>query len=144
MHQRLRFSMIFRCNVSPSNNLDIKTPLVGSFSLVVVIHFSPLAAFWCQGSSNDSSYLNLSYKPITNWKFVSKEQKSVWSKSLRRKQITLNAGRMKLVELILIGNEIASILGNCPTIFAANIENKNEVIYCYVIISIFHGFKPDI
>ena len=51
---------------------------------------------------------------------------------------------MKLVELILIGNEIASILGNCPTIFAANIENKNEVIYCYVIISIFHGFKPDI
>merc|ERR1711868_291318 len=46
---------------------------------------------------------------------ASKEQKSVLSKSLRRKQITQNAGRTKLVESILIGNEIATILGNCPT-----------------------------
>ena len=34
-------------NGSPSKNPDIKTPLVVSFSLGVVIHFSPLAAFWC-------------------------------------------------------------------------------------------------
>ena len=38
-------------NWSPSNNPGIKTPLVASFSLGVVIHFSPLAGFWCQGSS---------------------------------------------------------------------------------------------
>ena len=40
-------------NGSASKNPDIKAPLVVSFSLGVVIHFSPLA-FWCQGSSKDS------------------------------------------------------------------------------------------
>ena len=45
------------CNGSYSKNPDIKTPLVVRFSLRVVIHFSPLAAFWCEGSSNDSHYI---------------------------------------------------------------------------------------
>ena len=44
-------------NGSPSKNSDIKTPLVVSFSLGVIIHFSPLAVFSCQGSSNNSPYL---------------------------------------------------------------------------------------
>ena len=39
-----KFSVIFKNNGSPSKNLYIKTPLVASFSLRVVIHFSPLAA----------------------------------------------------------------------------------------------------
>ena len=33
------------CKGSPSKNPDIKTPLVVSFSLEVIINFSPLAAF---------------------------------------------------------------------------------------------------
>ena len=37
---------------------DIKTPLVVSFSVRVALHFSPLAAFRCQGSSKDFHYLN--------------------------------------------------------------------------------------
>ena len=41
---------------SPLKNHDIKTPLVVSFSLWDLIQFSPLAAFWCQGSSEDSHY----------------------------------------------------------------------------------------
>ena len=49
-------SVILLNNVSLSKNPDIKTPLVVSFSLGVVIHFSPLEAFWCQDSSNDSHY----------------------------------------------------------------------------------------
>ena len=43
-------------NGCPSKNPDIKTSLVVSFSLRVVIHCSPLAAFWCQGSSKDCHY----------------------------------------------------------------------------------------
>ena len=44
-------------NRSPSKNPAIKTPLVVSFSLRVSVHFSPLAAFSCQGSSKDSHYI---------------------------------------------------------------------------------------
>ena len=44
-------SSIFPSKGSPSKNPDIKRPLVVSFALGVVIHFSPLAACWCQGSS---------------------------------------------------------------------------------------------
>ena len=50
-----------RGNGSPSKNPDIKTPLVMSFSLGVIIHFSPLAAFWWQGSFYDSHYLSQTY-----------------------------------------------------------------------------------
>ena len=50
----------FEINGSPSKNPDIKTPLVVSFLLGVVIHFSPLAAFSCQGSSKDSHCSSLS------------------------------------------------------------------------------------
>ena len=39
-------------NGNSPKNPDIKTPLVVSFTLEVVIHFSPLPAFWCQGSVN--------------------------------------------------------------------------------------------
>ena len=41
-------------NGNPSKNPNIKTQLVVSFSLEVAIHFSPLVAFRCQGSSIDS------------------------------------------------------------------------------------------
>ena len=37
-------------------NPDTKTPLVVSFPLGFFTHFSPLAAFRCQGSSKDSHY----------------------------------------------------------------------------------------
>ena len=50
-------------NGSPSKNPDIKTPLVASFSLRDVIHFSPLAAFSCQDSSKNSHRK----KTITNF-----------------------------------------------------------------------------
>ena len=40
-----RSSSLMKCNGSPSKNPDIKTPLVVSFSLGVVIHFSSLTAF---------------------------------------------------------------------------------------------------
>ena len=47
---------------------------------------------------------------------------------------------MKLVESILIGNEIATILGNCPTIFDSNIENKIEIIPVYFFVTIIYQF----
>ena len=47
---------------SPSKNPDIKTPLVVSLTLGEVIHFSPLAAFWCQGFSKDFHYENMWYQ----------------------------------------------------------------------------------
>ena len=40
-----RSSSLMKCNGSPSKNPDIKTPLVVSFSLGVVIHFSSLTTF---------------------------------------------------------------------------------------------------
>ena len=47
----------FQGNGSHSKNLGIKTPLVMSFSLGVVMKKSPLAAFGGQGSSKDFHYL---------------------------------------------------------------------------------------
>ena len=49
-------------NGSPSKNHGIKTPLVMSFTSGVGIHFSPLAAFWCKGSSKDSKYNAIHFK----------------------------------------------------------------------------------
>ena len=43
-------------NRSPSKNPAIKTPPVMSFLLGVSVHFSPLAAFSCQGSSKNFHY----------------------------------------------------------------------------------------
>ena len=40
------FVLTYTCNGSPSKNPDIKTPLVASFSLEFVIHFSSIAACW--------------------------------------------------------------------------------------------------
>ena len=40
-----RSSSLMKCNMSPSKNPDIKTPLAVSFSLGIIIHFSPLTAF---------------------------------------------------------------------------------------------------
>ena len=40
-------------NGSPSENPEIKTPLVANFSKQLPVETSPLAAFWCQGSSKD-------------------------------------------------------------------------------------------
>ena len=45
---------------------------MGSFSLGVIIHFSPLAAFLCQGSSKDSYY----YKYSTDHAVVIIDMKS--------------------------------------------------------------------
>ena len=39
------FLIFLSGNGSPSKNPDIKTPLVASFFIAVVTHFSPLAAF---------------------------------------------------------------------------------------------------
>ena len=50
-----------KSNGRPLKNTEIKTPLVVSFSLGVVIHFPPLAAFSCQGSSKDSHYFEDSF-----------------------------------------------------------------------------------
>ena len=46
-----------RINESPLKNPDIENASSGEFSLGVIMDFSPLAAFWCQGSSNDSQYI---------------------------------------------------------------------------------------
>ena len=54
--------MFSRFNESPSKNPDIKTPLVVSFTLGFIMHFSPLAAFWCKGSMNDSHYFGFTSK----------------------------------------------------------------------------------
>ena len=53
----------FITNGSPSKN---------PFSLEVVIHFPPLAAFWCKGASKDSHYIHLIKKTIqTTYKLFS-------------------------------------------------------------------------
>jgi len=44
-------------NGSPSKNPDNKTPLVASFFMAIITHFSPLAAFWCRSSSKNFRYL---------------------------------------------------------------------------------------
>ena len=142
-------------NLVTTISCQITTPKIGFIGLLIILLILRLLVLKKMLSINASkalifndfkNCLNFSFKKISNWKFVSKEQKSVWSKSLRRKQITQNVGRTKLVESILIGNEIATILGNCPTIFDSNIENKIETIpvYFYVIIikQFFHAGGP--
>ena len=46
-------------NESPSKNPDIKTPLVAKNEWQLPAKNSPLAAFWCQGFSQDSHYISI-------------------------------------------------------------------------------------
>ena len=139
-------------NGSHSKNPDIKTPLVVSFSLRVIIS-SPLAAFWCQGSSKDSHY-NFSYPlmeacdflfillvSVFNFPFLSAS--SFWSRILH----SLNSARSSgySPNFVFINGSISGTFDSSLIIWIQNLfrlANNYSTSGCIQQVAACSGVQP--